>query len=214
MNTDPVVFFREDFPELFNRGVAALRADADGGDAKAQAQLDDTSAAKGAVHVLFEGDGGGELWLSVAGGAMKVLDEAPDDVPVRMGVAAPVEAAKAALEEVENADLLAHDKAPIRIARSASAETEKLLEGHVLEFHLTFKDLPADPDEVTLRIGIGVGDPPAEPKFTAAVSWDDIEDVRDGELTPQQLFGRLKLTGDATQAMALGMSLMQRAQQR
>ncbi|MCZ7684493.1 MAG: SCP2 sterol-binding domain-containing protein [Sandaracinaceae bacterium] len=46
------------------------------------------------------------------------------------------------------------------------------------------------------------------------MSWDDIEDVRAGELTPQQLFGRLKLKGDASQAMALGMTLMQRRQAR
>lgn len=214
MNTDPVAFFREDFPGLFNRGVMELKKSADAGDAKAKARYDDTAAAKGAVRLSFEGEGGGELWLTVDGGAMKVLDTAPEGVPVRMAVAAPAEAAKAALEEIETAELLDGDEAPLRVARSASAQTEQILDGHRLEFHLTLTDLPADPEEVTLRIGIGVGEAPSAPKFTAAVSWDDVEDVRDGEMTPQQLFGRLKLTGDATQAMALGMTLMQRAQQR
>jgi hypothetical protein len=93
-------------------------------------------------------------------------------------------------------------------------ETEKALAGHTITFHLTLTDLPTDPDEATLRIGIGVEEPPADPKFTVAVSWDDIEDVRAGEMTPQQLFGRLKIKGDASQAMALGMSMMQRRQAR
>ncbi|MEQ9078773.1 MAG: hypothetical protein RLP09_33210, partial [Sandaracinaceae bacterium] len=106
--------------------------------------------------------------------------------------------------------LLEGDGVACRVARTASAEREKLLAGHVLEFHVTLTDLPAEPDEVTLHIGIGVAEPPTTPKFSAKVSWDDIEDVRAGDLTPQQLFGRLKLTGDATQAMALGMSMMQR----
>ena len=53
-------------------------------------------------------------------------------------------------------------------------------------------------------------EPPEEPTFTAAVSWDDIEDVRNGDLTAQQLFGRLRITGDASRAMAIGMMLMQR----
>ena len=67
---------------------------------------------------------------------------------------------------------------------------------------------------MTIRIAIGAGDPPDDPKFTATVSWDDIEEVRAGELTGQQLFGRLKIQGDASQAMALGMTLMQRRRNR
>lgn len=214
MNTDPVAFFTNDFPELFNRGVAQTKERADGGDAKAKARYEDTAAARGAVRLVFEGDGGGEVWLTVQGGAMKGGSAKPDGLPVRMVVAAPADAARAALEEVASAELLSREEAPRRVARSASAETEKVLAGHTVEMHLTLTDLPADPDEVTLRIGLGVEEPPASPKFTATVSWDDIEDVRAGELTPQQLFGRLKLKGDASQAMALGMTLMQRRQAR
>ncbi|MCC6876765.1 MAG: SCP2 sterol-binding domain-containing protein [Sandaracinaceae bacterium] len=209
MQTDPVAFLREDLPALFNKGVAQLEAKA-ASDDKAKARLEDTRAAKGAVRVVFEGDGGGELYLCVDGGAMKAAGSAPAGVPVRLAVAAPVDAARAALEQVAEHDLLASEKAPKRIARSASAEVEKVLAGHQLAFHVTFTDLPTDPDEVTLRIAIGSSEPPANPKFTATVSWDDIEDVRSGDMTPQQLFGRLKLTGDASQAMALGMALMQR----
>ena len=214
MNTDPVTFFREDFPALFNRGVAQIKERADGGDAKAKARYEDTAGARGAVRIVFEGDGGAELWLAVEGGAMRSADARPGDLPVRMVVAGPVEAAKAALEEVESLELLEQEAAPRRIARSASAETETALAGHTIEFHLTLSDLPTDPDEVTLRVGLGAEEPPASPKFTVGVSWDDVEDVRAGEMTPQQLFGRLKIQGDASQAMALGMSMMQRRQAR
>ena len=44
-------------------------------------------------------------------------------------------------------------------------------------------------------------------KVTAAISYDELEDMREGDLTPQQVIGRLKLTGDASRAMALGMTL-------
>jgi len=210
MNTDPVAFFREDFVRLFNDGIAQLQARADGGDDEAARRLEDSRGARAAIRLSFEGDGGGELFLAVEGGAMKAEDAAPDGLPVRMALAAPANAVKAALEEIDDNDLVDPERAARRVARTASAEVEKILEGHVLEFHLTFTDLPADPEEVTLRIAIGAREAPTDPKFTAEVSWDDIEDARDGELTPQQLFGRLKLTGDATQAMALGMTLMQR----
>lgn len=214
MDTDPLAFVQKDFPALFNRGVAQYKERADAGDAKAKARYEDIAAAQGAVRVIFEGDGGGEVWLTVRGGTMASAVAKPADLPVRVAVAAPVEAVRAALEEVESAELLEREEAPRRIARSASAEVEKLLEGHAIEMHLTIKDLPSDPDEVTLRIGLGVESPPTTPKFTAAVSWDDIEDLRAGDLTPQQLLGRLKIQGDASQAMALGMTLMQRRQSR
>jgi hypothetical protein len=209
MHTDPIAFFREDFPELFNRGVEMLQKNA-GKDDKAKARYEDTRAARGAVRVVLEGDDGGEIFLVAEGGEMKALDAAPSGMPVRMAFAGPVDALRVALERLIEEDLITNEKAPLRIARSASAEVEKVLAGHNLGFHLTLTDLPTDPAEVTVRIAVGGAEPPATPKFSAKVSWDDIEEVRAGEMTPQQLFGRLKLTGDASQAMALGMALMQR----
>jgi hypothetical protein len=214
MNTDPLAFLRKDLPKLFNDGLAQLKERADGGDAKAKASYDDAAAARGAMRLVLEGDGGGELYLAVNGAKMTVLDSRPSDLPVRFVFAAPAEAARVGLEQLEEAGILESDKAARRFARTASAEIEKVLEGHKIEFHVTLTDLPTDPDEVTVRVGIGVDTPPDKPKFTATVSWDDIEDVRAGDLTPQQLFGRLKLKGDASQAMALGMTLMQRRQQK
>ena len=210
MNTDPVAFIRDDFVRLFNAGVAQYAARASEGDEKAKARHDDICAARGVILVNLEGEGGASLWLTVADGQMNLVDAAPEGFPPRMGVAAPVDAARAGLEEL--ADAFDEEKAARRFARGASGSIEQLLEAHRLNFHLSFVDLPADPDEVTLRIAIGSNDPPDEPEFAATISWDDIEDVRDGELTPQQLFGRLKITGDATRAMALGMTLMQRRQ--
>jgi hypothetical protein len=214
MATDPVSFLRTQLPDLFNRGMADTKARADGGNAKAKAKYDDAAAARGAVRIVLEGKGGGEVWLAVDGGAMKGSDARPADLPVRIVVAAPADAARAGLDELLSSELLEREDAPRKLARTASAEVEKMLEGHTIEMHLTVTDLPAEPDEVTLRIGLGVSEPPSNPRFTATVSWDDIEDLRAGDLTPQQLFGRLKLKGDASQAMALGMALMQRRQAR
>ncbi len=100
-------------------------------------------------------------------------------------------------------------KGPKRFARMFSARAEKVLEGQKLEFHIVLKDVPDHDDDVVIKVGIGAETPPAKPQFTAAISYDDLEDMREGELTPQQLIGRLRLTGDASRAMALGMMLMQ-----
>jgi hypothetical protein len=207
MQTDPMEFFRVDLPALFAKGVAGLEAKGSEG---AAARLADVKGARGAVRVVLEGEGGGELFLSSVDGVMSAHDTAPEGLPIRMAVGAPYDALKMALEEAETLELLQDEEgAAYRSTRLVSKQTDDTLEGHVLEFHVSFVDLPTEPDAVTLRVGMGTSEPPADPTFAVEVSWDDVEDVREGDLTPQQLFGRLKITGDASKAMALGMTLMQ-----
>ena len=213
MNTEPLPFLQDDLPSLFNRGVAALRERAEDGDEKAQARLADVEGASGAIRVVLEGDDGGELYIGTTNAVMSASEEAPEGLPIRHAIAVSAEAVEAALEEIEDSDEIDEDKAVRRITRIVSAEAETLLATYKLLFHVILKDVP-DLDEVKLRIALGGDTPPDDPEFTATVSWDDIEDLRAGELTPQQLFGRLRLAGDASKAMALGMTLMQKAQER
>ena len=107
------------------------------------------------MRLVFEGKGGGEIYLAVENGEMKAVKTAPAGLVVRMALAVPVDAAKAALEMIEREDLLSHPKAHKRIARTASAETDKMLEMNKLEFHLMVTDLPAEPEEVTVRVALG-----------------------------------------------------------
>jgi putative sterol carrier protein len=73
-----------------------------------------------------------------------------------------------------------------------------------------------DNDQVgVVRVGVGVDAPPEKPGFTVTVDYDDLEDVRAGDLTPQQLFmTKLKIVGDASRAMTLAMTMMQQAGRR
>lgn len=211
MPADPIHFFRTELPALFHRGVEGLRQAADGGDPRAASQLADTLAAEGALRLVFEraDDAAAEVWLSVHQGAMSAADQGTG---ARVVLAAPLEAARAALEEVEAAGFLREEHAPLWLSRMVSAEAERELAQRPLKFHLTLTDLPDEPQEVTIRVGIGVAEPPPIPDFSAIVSWDDVEDVRLGDMSPQQLIGRIKLVGDASGAMALAMTLVQKRQ--
>lgn len=203
MSTDPVAFFLETFPSLFARGVEALAADT-----QATARLGDVRAARGAVQIVLEGEGGAELFLAVEGGKMSGVRVRPE-LPVRFCVGAPVEAARALLGGLEDSGSLEHEQAPLRVAGLASGKMDKLLEKEKLAFHVIVKNVP-DLDTVTVRIGVGVDGPPEKPGFTITVDYDDLEEVRAGQLTPQQLFmNKLKIVGDASRAMTLVMTMMQ-----
>ena len=208
MSTDPIAFFLDTLPELFTRGVVALAASPE-----AQSRLADVRAARGGVQLVLEGEGGGEVYLAVDGGVMKGQRARPE-LPVRFCIAVPVEALRGGLELLEESGSLTHADAPLRVAGLASGKTEKLVDKEKLAFHVILKNVP-ELDSVTIRIGIGVDGPPEKPGFTVTVDYDDLEEVRAGQLTPQQLFmSKLKIVGDASRALALAMTLMQQQRPR
>jgi len=160
----------------------------------------------GAVGVL--GEGGADAGISVSGGDMTVSETRPE-IAVRGVFSFTGKAARGALELLEESGRLDDPKAAMGLSRVASKRAEKILVNQKIEFHVIVIDLPDDAEDVTVRCGIGVSEPPVKPQFTATISFDDLEDMREGDLTPQQVIGRLKLTGDASRAMALGMTLFQ-----
>lgn len=203
MHKEPLAFLENDLPGQFRKGLEKLKASSAPG---AKEELDDVLGAVGSVRVIVEGEG--ERWVSVSGGEMAVSETRPD-VPARGVFSFTGKAARGALELLEESGRLDDPKAAMGLSRVASKRAEKILANQKIEFHVIVIDLPDDAEDVTVRCGIGVSEPPAKPQFTATISFDDLEDMREGDLTPQQVIGRLKLTGDASRAMALGMTLFQ-----
>jgi hypothetical protein len=203
MTDSALSFFRDVLPGHFHKGVEALRGK-DGPGAKEA--LDDVLGSKGAVHLVVQGEG--EVWLAIENGTMTATDTRPEGLPPRMAFGFTAHAAQGALKMLEESGRLEDPKAPERFARVASARAEKILANNKIEFHVIIRDLPDDEEDVLVKVGIGTETPPEKPQFTAAISYDDIEDMREGDVTPQQVLGRLRLTGDASRAMALGMALM------
>jgi len=197
-------FFTTVMPAQFGKGVQVLRQKTGPG---AKEALDDVLASKGTIRLVIDGEG--ETWLVVEEGAMRAEKARPEGYPVRMTFGFTAAAANAAIALLEESGRLNDAEAGLRIARMASARAEKLLTGQKLDFHVIVRDLPDDQEDVVVKVGIGSDTPPEKPQFTAAISFDDIEDMREGDITPQQVLGRLRLTGDASRAMALGMMLMQ-----
>jgi hypothetical protein len=204
METDPLAFLRNEIPLHFARGIEALRASSS---PDARERLDDVLKARGAVRIII--GGAGEVWLRVEGGTLTAHDTRPQGVPVRVALEFESEAAREALSMFSGSGRIDDPQVSERFVRMFSARAEKILEGQKVEFHVVVKDVPDRDDDIVIKVGIGTDVPPSHPQFTVAVSYDDLEDLRAGELTADQVIGRLRLTGDASRAMSLGMMLMQ-----
>ncbi|MBO6940066.1 MAG: SCP2 sterol-binding domain-containing protein [Deltaproteobacteria bacterium] len=213
MSQDVVTFLRETFPRLFEKGVSDLEAKAAGGDAKAQAALDDVKGATGAV--VLEVEGVDTVYLRADAGKMTVLDAAPDGSDVKLAVAAPSKAMQTLLGEAQAAgELEDESKAAKRAVMTASKRLQDALGDTSLEFHVIATGVP-DLDEVTIKIGLNAPEPPAEPKFTATIAYSDLEAMQTGETNIQMLFmgGKLRMAGDYSSALQMGMQLMAQMQQ-
>jgi putative sterol carrier protein len=74
---------------------------------------------------------------------------------------------------------------------------------------MTLRGVP-DLGDVLVRVGFNVSEPPSDPGFTTELAFEDLQAVRRGELTPQDLFlgGKLKMEGDYSLALQLAMQLL------
>ena len=212
MSQDVVRFLRETFPGLFAKGVANLEAKAAGGNPGAKVALADVKGASGAVLLRVEGED--TVYLRTHNGAMTVLDSAPPPEDIKLAVAAPAKAMEMLLGEAQAAGELEEEKAARRAVATASKRLQDALAGQSVDFHVIVTGVP-ELGEVPIKIGLGSPEPPENPKFTATIAYQDLEAARNGDTNVQMLFmgGKLKMAGDYSQALQLGMQLMQQMQQ-
>jgi len=205
--SDAEQFIRHTLPDLFHRGLAELDEKAKGGHAGSKAIAEDIRGASGASLVHIEG--AGSYYVSVDAGKMTVTEEALPDVPVRMAVAGPVEGLELFLRESGD-EAVADERAAIGVARMASKRAEDMLAEQRIAMHVVIEEVP-DLGDTTVRVGVGMDEPPAEPDFTATVSYDALEEMRENGQNAQQAFmaGKIKLAGNYAPALSLAMQLAQ-----
>lgn len=186
------------------RGVRALESRAQAGDASARARLDDMRVVESAVSFQV---GGTQLFVSAQRGVIHISAQPPQNIPIRAAIALSSELAEIFWDEVDT-DRPITDADAMRMTRLVSKRVEDALVAQPLEFHCIFEGVP-DLGTQVVRVGLGVSEPPEEPTFTAAIRWDDIEAIREGEFDPAQLLmsGRIRFDGDYARALAVAMQL-------
>ena len=207
MTAEPIEFLHDQFPQLFARGVDALKRRADGGDESAQRVLADVTAVTGAASLHVDDEP--PVVLSAQEGTLSASREPAAAVPVKIAAAFPANAVQLLLGEAAKAGALEDEEVAIGAARTASKRFEDALAGQTMTCHVTLRGVP-DLGDVMVRVGFNVTEPPSEPGFTTELDFGDLEAVQRGELTPQDLFlgGKLKMEGDYSLALQIAMQLL------
>jgi hypothetical protein len=208
---DPVQFCEARLPALFDAARRGLEAAANGGDTVANARLSALTDEKVQTRVRFMGDADDELWLLTDRAGLAVQRTAP--APSSFGYA--VEIARGAA--VFAIDMLERNELdPERIARAllvmGSAQARALFGAARVAFEVTVTHVPVLGTS-KVRLAFGRSDFPARPDFSVQVEYDELEDARERGTPPHQIFlaGKMRVDGDAAQAMRLAMTLAQLA---
>lgn len=212
MTVDPAQFCEARLPALFEAARQALEASASGGDAVAGARLAALTAEKVRTRVRFTGGAGGdELWLLTDRGGLTVQRQPPEQAGFGYAVELARGAAVLAIDMLERREL-----EPSRIARAmlvmGSERAKALFSAAKVAFDVTILRVPVL-GTTTVRLGFGRTDLPARPDFAVQVEYDELEDARERGTPPHQIFlaGKMRVDGDASQAMRLAMTLAQLA---
>lgn len=207
MSDSPIQFLRDNFPQLFARGVQILQDRAGAGDDQAQRILDDVRGVTGAASLQVDAEP--PVFLSASEGALSSGNAPADGVPVKIAAALPGDAVRLLLGEAAKAGALEDDQVAVGAAQTASKRFDDALAGRPLTCHITVRGVP-ELGEIVVRVGFNVTAVPEEPGFTAEMQFSDLQSVQSGELTAQDLFmgGKLKLEGDYSLALQTAMQLL------
>lgn len=207
MSDSPIQFLRDNFPQLFARGVQILQDRALGGDEQAQRLLADVRGVTGAASLQVDAEP--PVFLSASEGALSSGDAPAEGVPVKIAAALPGDAVRLLLGEAAKAGALEDDQVAVGAAQTASKRFDDALAGRPLTCHVTVRGVP-ELGEIVVRVGFNVTEVPEEPGFTAEMQFSDLQSVQSGELTAQDLFmgGKLKLEGDYSLALQTAMQLL------
>jgi len=207
MTIQPIEFLQDTFPKLFMRGVEVLEGRAAGGDERAQRVLADVKGVTGAVRL--EVDDHPPIVLSGNAGLLTTGSEPAEGVPLKVSAKIPGDAVQLLLGAALESGALEDDDVAVGAAQTASKRFEDALAGQPMTLEATIRGVP-ELGDVILRVAFNVPEVPAEPGFTTELQFSDLEAVRRGELTVQELFlgGKLKMEGDYSLALQVSMQLL------
>jgi hypothetical protein len=196
---DARVLYEQRLPELFDVALARLEP----------RLFQKLALAPTPVRVRFEGEGGGELGLLAGRDGFSFADPAGFGA-AEFGFALSVttKAAHHGLHMIDRGEL-ALDEIARGVAMLGSRTSRELFGRTPFSFEIDVVDVPV---LGTVRNEIRMGRTAlSAPEFMLSVDYDDLADAREDQVPPHQLFldGKVRIRGDASKAMLLGVTLAQ-----
>jgi hypothetical protein len=158
--------------------------------------------------LIFEGEGGGEVFVASDRGELRVTRDKPAQPALKYALSMPVAAARAALARFTQN--LADDAAERdALPGFASAKADKLFGMYKFAFDVAISAVP-EVGDVRVRVALGRDLPPA-PEFTVKAAYAELVEGRKRHAGMQELVtsGKISIVGDTAKAMMLGMTLTQ-----
>ena len=205
MVTAPLEHLRATLPELYQEARQAVMNPQPEEENFAHGRIEEMDAACGAGCIEIEG--AGRLYITVKAGELHCTEEPIEGVPIRLAVRIADELAKQALEL---APTLETDRnSALALSLLTSADVMKTCERFPLRGSFRVVDVP-ELGEVNAVVAMPGPEPPDEVKFSVTARYDDLEDVRDGELAARKFLmgGRLKFSGAYTPFLQLALELL------
>jgi len=208
MSSSVIAFIRAEVPTLYQHALGRAAAAAEEAEPHWEGRLVQMQEAEGSAHVIIEGEG--DLWISVRRGDLQCSDVAPTDVPCRVALRAGKQAAAIAIEDPQTRAGLDDPLTHLGVAFLTSADVMKTAARFPMHGELRVEGVP-ELGDVSVAIGLPGPDAPTDYGFSVTTQYDDLEDVRLGELAPRRLLmgGKLRFQGAYTPFLQLGMALLQ-----
>ena len=205
MVSAPLEHIRENLPELYRQARDAMANPRPEEESFAHGRLTQMDEASGAGCIEIEG--GERLFVTVQGGQLQCTESPVAGVPIRIAVRIADELAKQALELAPEAQ--DDRESALALALITSADVMKTCERFPLKGAFRVVDVP-ELGEVNALVAMPGPEPPEETKFSVTARYDDLEDVRDGELAPRKFLmgGRLKFSGAYTPFLQLALEVL------
>jgi len=203
MSADPDVFYRERVPAQFNRTFEEQKARAESGDADAARLLNSMRTVNATIEIDVEG--GSSYHLNVEKGRMSAGDE--NAQPPFMTMRHDIDSF-AVLERESGDSVLSFLGGLAGMSEEMRLTSQRIqnlmgVQGAML-FELTGKNA------FKVLVHFGDGPVPDEPACHIAIDGDSYDQLRSGELGPQDAFlgGQIQVEGDMTMGMQVALAAL------
>ena len=203
MSADPGVFYRERVPAQFNRTFAEQQARAESGDADAARVLDGMRTVNATIEVEVDGDA--TYHLNVEAGHMSAGDANAHTPFMRMRHDL---ASFAVLERESGDSVLSFLGGLAGMTEDMRLTSQRIQNLHGVQGSLLF-ELTGD-KAFSVLVHFGDSPPPSTPDCHIAVDGASYDQLRSGELGPQDAFlgGQIQVEGDMTIGMQVALAAL------